>query len=59
MSKTRGEGRSGAEKTQRVIEPAHVTKARREARRREQAGWESRSGPVVVTKKEDPNARRD
>lgn len=52
MSRTKGEGRSGAEKAFRVVQPKAVTRARRDKERAEEQEWAARSGPVTVTKKE-------
>lgn len=51
MSKSRGEGRSSAEKAQTVITPYSVRKARAEKLRKEEEEWASKSGPVEVRKK--------
>lgn len=48
MSQSRGEGRSNAEKGQRVIEPRAVTRERRARARAEEAEWEAKAGPVEV-----------
>lgn len=52
MSKTGGEGRTKAEKSQRVIAPADFMRVEREKRKAEEAEWESRSGPVEVRRKD-------
>ena len=46
MSRTRGEGRSSAEKSGRLLEDPAATRERRNARRREEEEWAARSGPV-------------
>lgn len=50
MTRTRGEGRSGSEKGQRVIEPAEDRRARRSRERAEDEAWAARCGPVIVRK---------
>lgn len=48
MSNTRGEGRSSAEKSQRVVVPYAERKAARERRLAEEAAWAAQSGPVTT-----------
>lgn len=52
MSKSKGEGRSSAEKSQRIVETPEAGKARREKRKREEAEWAAKSSPVIVRRKE-------
>ena len=53
MSKTRGEGRSPSEKTQRVIETSEARGRRITKMRAEKERWAKLAGPVIITKKED------
>jgi hypothetical protein len=53
MSKTRGEGRSPSEKTQRVFETSAARRARIAKLQAETLRWAKLAGPVTTTKKED------
>lgn len=46
--RTRGEGRSGSEKGQRIVAPYAVRKAKEKARLEEEQAWADKSGPVEV-----------
>ena len=50
MAKSKGEGRAKNEKSQRVVEPYAVKKARRDKIKAEEEEWASKSGPVEVRK---------
>jgi hypothetical protein len=50
VSRTRGEGRSSAEKGGRVIEPKAVTRERRARVKAEEAEWAAKCGPVEIRK---------
>lgn len=51
MSRAKGEGRSPAEKGQRLIAPGY-NRERRKAEAAEEADWAARSGPVTVRKED-------
>lgn len=54
MSKSRGEGRSKSEKSQRVFRPLSQTYGDLQKRlRAEEEEWASKCGPVTVRKVED------
>ena len=53
MSRSKGEGRSPAEKQQRVLETPEARRRRIAQLKAEKKRWEDLAGPVTVTKKED------
>lgn len=51
MSKTKGEGRTPSEKSQKILTPYEVRKRELAKRQQEEKEWASRSGPVIIRKK--------
>lgn len=49
MTRTRGEGRSPAEKTQGVFTTAEYRKTQKARQKAEEEAWAAQSGPVTVT----------